>query len=298
MTLPQITLIFGVLLLGAAGLWLLATLLFPKPSGLLERVALQISDLNPDAAELSHRLQYSRTTAFLNTVIRALGLNRFNTVGIATLQARLGRNPNPTAFFYQQLIWVLSALGIALLLLFLSETLQQQSVLVQALLLLSFAISGWMVPLVLLNSALKRRQRLMRQELPTVLEFLMLSLSAGEGIADSLRRVSRVGDGVIAHELRKVTALHSSGVPLRNALDESARMSGVIDYERFIRQLIAAMDRGNPLVNILRAQSEDSTELARKELMEAAGRKEIAMMVPPGLYFPMQSSVLREVWGR
>lgn len=40
------------------------------------------------------------------------------------------------------------------------------------------------------------------------------------------------------------------------------------------------VERGTPLADVLRAQAQDVREAARRALMEAGGRKEVAMMVP------------------
>ncbi|MGB3413561.1 MAG: type II secretion system F family protein [Microbacteriaceae bacterium] len=272
--------LFVILLLGAIGAWIVVSALLPKRSLLLERVALQISDLNEDAAALSERVKYPPFALVTEALVRSLKLESFNALSIGRMQAKLGVRVNPTAFLYRQLRYALIGLASAIFLLIFSEQLQAQNGIVHFLLLLSSAISGWMLPMVLLNSGLKRRERRIAQELPTVLEFLTLSLSAGEGIADAIRRVSHLGQGVIAIEFQRIVSLHSSGIALKRALQLSSAEIAVPDYARFIHQLCAAMERGNPLLNILRAQSEDSTEKARKELIEQAGRKEIAMMVP------------------
>ena len=40
------------------------------------------------------------------------------------------------------------------------------------------------------------------------------------------------------------------------------------------------MERGTPLAEVLRSQAQDVRDQDKRELMEMAGRKEIAMMVP------------------
>lgn len=49
---------------------------------------------------------------------------------------------------------------------------------------------------------------------------------------------------------------------------------------RTIDQLLGALERGTPLVEVLRAQVQDSRDETKRELLEAAGRKEVAMLVP------------------
>ena len=55
-----------------------------------------------------------------------------------------------------------------------------------------------------LTAAARRRTARIQEELPTVLEFLALCLSAGEGLLDSLRRVGAVGAGELTGEVRAV----------------------------------------------------------------------------------------------
>jgi tight adherence protein C len=49
---------------------------------------------------------------------------------------------------------------------------------------------------------------------------------------------------------------------------------------RFVDGLVVAVERGTPLADVLRAQAQDVRDLAKRDLMEAAGKKEIGMMVP------------------
>jgi len=131
-----------------------------------------------------------------------------------------------------------------------------------------------------LTSASRTRVARIQEELPTVLEFLALCLSAGEGILDSLRRVSEVGAGELTSELRGVVLAVGTGSPLSEAL---TRFSGRLEIPALSRstdQLVAAIDRGAPLAHVLHSQALDAREDAKRGLIERAGRKEIYMLVP------------------
>jgi tight adherence protein C len=113
-----------------------------------------------------------------------------------------------------------------------------------------------------------------------VLEFLTLSLSAGEGILDSIRRVSRVSHGELAGEFGAVVAAVNTGLPLGEslaALTNGVRLPAVT---RCVEQITGALERGTPLSDVLRAQAQDSRDEAKRELLEVAGKKEVAMLVP------------------
>ncbi|WP_461476131.1 type II secretion system F family protein [Microbacterium sp. HJ5] len=131
-----------------------------------------------------------------------------------------------------------------------------------------------------LTRAARARVARAREELPTVLEFVALCLSAGEGILDSLRRVSDIGAGELTAELRGVVIAVGTGSPLPEAL---ARLSDSLQLPaltRSVDQLIAAIDRGAPLAQVLHAQALDARDDAKRDLIERAGRKEIYMLIP------------------
>ncbi|MGA1827125.1 type II secretion system F family protein, partial [Microbacterium sp.] len=131
-----------------------------------------------------------------------------------------------------------------------------------------------------LSQAARARVGRIQEELPTVLEFLALCLSAGEGILDSLRRVSAVGAGELTSELRGVVLAVGTGSSLSEALGRLSSRLEIAALSRSIDQLVAAIDRGAPLAHVLHSQALDAREDAKRGLIERAGRKEIYMLVP------------------
>jgi len=132
----------------------------------------------------------------------------------------------------------------------------------------------------LLQRQAKARLARMESELPTVLEFLTLSLSAGEGILDAIRRVSRASSGELAAELAGVITEVNTGVPFAESITRVAADLQLPPFTRCVDQLTGALDRGTPLVEVLRAQAQDSRDDAKRALLEVAGKKEVAMLVP------------------
>ncbi|WP_426320114.1 type II secretion system F family protein [Microbacterium sp. E-13] len=131
-----------------------------------------------------------------------------------------------------------------------------------------------------LTRASQARASRIQEELPTVLEFLALCLSAGEGILDSLRRVSEVGAGELTTEVRGVVVAVGTGSPLSESLTRLAAGLEIPPLTRAIDQVVAAIDRGAPLAHVLQAQALDAREDAKRTLIERAGRKEIYMLFP------------------
>ena len=139
---------------------------------------------------------------------------------------------------------------------------------------------GVLAPERLLSRSARIRRTRIAAELPTVLEFLTLALSAGEGILDAVRRIALVGHGDLATELARVIAQVNSGVPLAAALHRCADDIALPALTRAVEQIVGALERGTPLVEVLGAQVQDSRDESKRLLLEAAGRKEIAMLIP------------------
>lgn len=149
-----------------------------------------------------------------------------------------------------------------------------------ALLPLIGGIAGVMLCDVVLARAARARIARVQEELPTVLEFLALCLSAGEGILDSLRRVAAVGGGELTRELRTAVVAVDTGAAVAESLIELSRRVDLAALSRAVDQLVAALDRGAPLADVLHAQAQDAREDAKRVLIEEAGRKEIVMLLP------------------
>ena len=146
------------------------------------------------------------------------------------------------------------------------------------------AVVGFLCGVMLRDRALTRevrhRRARMLAEFPTVVELLALSVSAGEGIASALERLTRRGNGELVAELKRALDDVRAGTPLVDALRRMADRTDLIEVRRFVDGMAVAVERGTPLADVIRAQAADAREAGRRALIESGGRKEIAMMVP------------------
>ena len=131
-----------------------------------------------------------------------------------------------------------------------------------------------------LSRAANRREERMLAEFPTIAELLALAVGAGEGAVGALERVCRLSHGELSHELGRCLADARAGANLPTALQGLADRTGLVSLARFVDGMIIAVERGTPLADVLRAQAQDVRETGRRAVMEAGGKKEIAMMVP------------------
>jgi tight adherence protein C len=131
-----------------------------------------------------------------------------------------------------------------------------------------------------LTRQVRARERQLAAEFPTVAELLALAVSAGEAPLAAVERVAGLGAGAFGVELRRLLADVRAGAPMTAALDALGSRTSVPAVARFTDAVAIAMDRGTPLADVLRAQAADAREAGKRALLEAGGRKEIAMLVP------------------
>lgn len=209
---------------------------------------------------------------------RAFGGLLGSSGGAAVRLARAGRDWSVEGYRLRQLLWAVAGGLVGTAVGALAATHGSPAALVAAPIV--GALAGPLVRDRLLVAEGTRRAARIESELPTVLEFLALSLSAGEGIRDGLRRVARVGSGTLAELLQRIVDESAVGVPLTVALTTMADELRIPALTRSLTHVVAALDRGSPLAEVLRVQAADAREHARRNLLEAAGKKEIGMMIP------------------
>ncbi|MFJ6652096.1 type II secretion system F family protein [Microbacterium sp. NPDC091313] len=193
--------------------------------------------------------------------------------------AQAGWDMDAATFRARQLAWAIGGLGVgavAVLAIAVLRGFAPQSVLVAPV----CAAAAFMLCDGQLTHAARTRARRVSEEMPTVLDFLALCLSAGEGVLDSLRRVGEIGSGELTAEIRRSLIATGTGQPLAEALVDLGRRMQVPALARALDHVVAALERGAPLGQVLQAQAADAREDAKRTLIEQAGRKEILMLIP------------------
>ena len=218
--------------------------------------------------------------AVLSDTVARLG--RFN-IGTTALTSRLeqaGKGQSALEFRAVQILWAgagfIAGLSISLLL----AATGRISVLTVMALTVGLALAGYVLRDYQLSEQIRRRETRMLAEFPSLAELMALAVSAGESATGALERVCRQSRGELSREFAAVLAQTRSGTPLVEALAQFSRRTKIPALVRFVDGISVAVNRGTPLAEVLRAQAQDVRDVAKRELMESAGRKEIAMMVP------------------
>lgn len=193
---------------------------------------------------------------------------------------RAGSTESVDQFRARQVVWTVLGLAVGLVLaLLLAATRGSSPVPLLALVLLA-GVSGFVLCDQQLSRAIGRREERMLAEFPTVAELLALAVTAGEGPLPALERVATTARGELSGEIAAMLAEVRAGAPIATALVAMADRTGLPALTRFSEGVAVALERGTPLADVLRAQAQDVRESGRRALMEAGGKKEVAMLVP------------------
>lgn len=283
---PAISLALGAVL--GLGLWLLvASTPHLGRARLVDRVAPYITDFSAEARAMRARPDGDPGSVLgllvVPTVRRLRGMLGAVLGGNETVARRLrqaGSDATVERFRGEQLAWAGGAFALGAALALFAPALAGSPPIVRAALPFLCGVAGAVARDWLVQRAARRRLARVSSELPTMLEFLTLSITAGEGMLDALRRVARAGSGELPSEFAAVVSAVSAGVPLQVALIELRDGLEHPGLSRALDQVLGALDRGAPLAAVLRAQAGDARAEAKRTIIELAGRKEIAMLVP------------------
>jgi tight adherence protein C len=270
------------------GLWSVISLT-PRMSRprLARRVAPYLADISPGARDVLAPAPPGPLPVvglLLEPVVsrarRALGGILGGSETIARRLRQSGSRLGVEAFRSQQLLWglggALAGVGVSIA----TARAHSAPIALQAAIVAVLAVTGVLARDYLLQRAARKRLERLGSELPVVLEFLTLSLSAGESIVDAIRRISRVSAGELSAELAGVVASVNTGLPFAETLAALARDLELPAFTRCVEQVVGAIERGTPLAEVLRAQAQDARDDAKRDLLELAGKKEVAMLFP------------------
>jgi tight adherence protein C len=285
-TLALATLAGGVL---GVGLWL-AFVRMPimRRTTFTERVAPQLRSADRRSRLL--RDAESNVTPFgpLEQILRpllrdaatSLGALNLGNSALAKRLAQAGSSKSPVDFRAEQLLWSAAAFVITAAAAIAAAASGQLNAVFAVLMVVAATVAGFMARDYRLGAQIAKRKQRMLAEFPSVADMMALAVGAGETAVGALDRTAKVSRGDLAQEFTHVLVHTRSGTPLVEALHAMGERVDLAPITRFVDGLIVAIERGTPLGDVLRAQAQDVRDLAKRELMESAGKKEIGMMVP------------------
>lgn len=136
-----------------------------------------------------------------------------------------------------------------------------------------------------LRRRLAERQNDIVMELPTVLDMLTISTSAGMALEQALTLVARQGQGVVVQQLQQAVREMALGqYSLDQALAQVAERNQTPALTSLVGQLRASSEQGTPIIQSLQAQAESLREQKRLRIVEQGGKANVRMLFPVALF--------------
>ncbi len=142
------------------------------------------------------------------------------------------------------------------------------------------ALFGVALPNLQLSSIISARLKVASRALPSAIDVAALGMSAGADFPQALRLVVHGNDDLIARELGHVLSMLELGRTRRVAFEELALRLPAPAVCDFVRALIQADEKGNPLAEVLQNQARMSRMRRSVAAEEAAARAGVLMIVP------------------
>ncbi|WP_158583069.1 type II secretion system F family protein [Nesterenkonia natronophila] len=273
--------------LGIGVLILVAGLPVMNQPRLVERVAPHVRSVVPSASSKARSgTSISAAGRLLTPAAHRLAqlLRRVGLAPSSELLSRRLRYANlpwtPAEYRVQQLGYAAAGAAVGALIAVLSMAVGRFQPIAAIFVVVAAAGLGMAARDAVLSSRIRARRRRMIAEFPTVAELLALSVSAGESAPGAFQRISTSCRGELAEELTELMRRTRSGTPFVSALRALCAEIEVPAIARFLHGVVVAVERGTPLAEVMRAQAADVRDHSKRELMEAAGRKEVAMLAP------------------
>ena len=146
-----------------------------------------------------------------------------------------------------------------------------------------------------LNRQVKEHRNSIESDFPTIVEVLTLALSAGETPLTSMQRIANSGSGSLAYEFSRVIQEVSDGQTFTYSLDAMGRRVNSLAIRRFVDSVVIAITRGAPLIDVLHSHAREARDIQRNNVLAAAGKAELSMMVPV-VFLILPISILFALW--
>ena len=117
-------------------------------------------------------------------------------------------------------------------------------------------------------------------ELPEIIDLLVVSLRAGNGIYRSFATVIPRSAGALAKEITQVLKAVEFGAAFGNEIKQVSKTLPHPQVSEFVNKVALSLERGTPLAQMLSEQGDSVREEIKSRLLKQAGRNETRMLIP------------------
>jgi len=149
-----------------------------------------------------------------------------------------------------------------------------------------FGVGGALIPIVRIDSMAQERTIRIQRGLPSAVDLMCLSLSAGLDFPAAVRQIvekTAQKNDALVDELSLVLSELQLGKTRREALETFALRNPIDAVKEFVGFVVQSEEEGNPLAQILSIQANVSRQRRGVRAEEAAGKAGLKIMAPIGL---------------
>jgi tight adherence protein C len=152
---------------------------------------------------------------------------------------------------------------------------------------LIFLILCLLLPNVILNNRTRRRSKKMTNQLPDILDLLVVSVEAGLSFDGALAKVTEMSKGELTKEFISTLNEIQLGVSRRDALANMSKRCEIADISVFLSSIIQAEQLGVSMGKVLRIQALQIRDKRKQRARESAMKIPVKIVIPMVLFiFP------------
>ena len=176
--------------------------------------------------------------------------------------------------------WVLSVIAGFLITFFVTQNMNFRLV-QRFLILLLGSLAGAGLPILILNSKIRERQRKIKRQLPEFLDLLCVSVQAGLSFDGAVSKILGRMTGPLIDEFKRMQSDISLGMNRQYALTQIAKRCDIEEMYLFTTSIIQSEKLGTSMARTLKLQSDNIRDRHRQFV------KSEAMKAPVKIIFPM-----------
>ena len=135
----------------------------------------------------------------------------------------------------------------------------------------------------------------LNQELSKILQMLAIMISAGESSIAALRYISERSSGRLATLIKASLENYNYNGNLFSTLEFVSSATNSAQVRRLLNAIRISSERGSPMLDTLQNQVRSLNKEIKVNLLNKAGKSEIALLVPV-VFLILPTSILFAVW--
>ncbi len=158
-------------------------------------------------------------------------------------------------------------------------------------------VVGFLIPRLLVNHKVKKRQESIMRTVPDVIDMLILCVESGLGLNTAIKRVAdercKLGADVMGLELRQMTHELQAGRTREDSFRDLAERNGVDELKSLSAFMIQSEKLGTNVADALRIYADESRVARRQRASEMANKAAVKLLFPLVLFiFPTMFLVI------